>query len=45
MRQLKTLKRHNWAFNQALTKVLVTHKLDGNHPHKKIIKENKENKN
>jgi len=37
-RQIETLKRHNKGFNRDLIKLLVTHNLDENHPHKKITK-------
>jgi len=44
-RQIEKLKETWLGFNRALTKVLVTHNLDGNHPPKKIIKEKKTREN
>jgi hypothetical protein len=37
-RKIEKLKRHDYGLNRALDKVLATHNLDENHPHKKITR-------
>jgi hypothetical protein len=40
-RQIETLKRHDWGFNRARTKVLATQNSNENHPYKKITRKRK----
>jgi hypothetical protein len=43
-RQIENLKRHDYGFNRALTKVLAPHNSDENHPNKKITRKKRKKK-